>query len=77
MKAIRTLLILFLLFTGFYFVFGQPPGQPPGPPSQGPGGSRPCPLPPCPPVPLTGIEFLIGAGALFGAKKLRDFKKSK
>lgn len=72
MKVIRTLLILFLLFAGFYFVLGQP-----GPPSQGPGGGRPCPLPPCPPVPITGIEFLIGAGALFGAKKLKDYQKSK
>lgn len=36
-------------------------------------------LPPCDPgdpVPITGIELLIGAGALLGAKKLRQRKKN-
>lgn len=28
------------------------------------------------PVPITGIEWLIGAGALLGAKKLLNRKKS-
>jgi len=29
------------------------------------------------PVPITGIEYLIAAGAAFGAKKLYDKRKSK
>ena len=28
-------------------------------------------------VPITGIEILIGAGALFGAKKIYDSRKKK
>lgn len=39
------------------------------------------PGPPDPPddnqVPITGIEYLIAAGAAFGAKKIYDKKKSK
>ena len=36
------------------------------------------PPPPDPgPVPITGIEILLGAGALFGAKRLYDNKKIK
>jgi len=41
---------------------GRPPG-PPDPPDDNP-------------VPITGIEYLIAAGAAFGAKKLYDKKKS-
>lgn len=36
-------------------------------------------LPPCDPgdpVPITGIELLIGAGALLGAKKLQQRKRN-
>ncbi|GAA5022739.1 hypothetical protein GCM10011506_00340 [Marivirga lumbricoides] len=29
------------------------------------------------PVPITGIEYLIAAGAAFGAKKIYDKRKSK
>jgi len=47
------------------------------------GNAQPCgapPLPPCDPgdpVPITGIELLIGAGALLGAKKIRDAKRKR
>lgn len=50
----------------------------------GGGGLPPCPIPPCPgdppppnPVPITGIELLIGAGALFGAKRMIMNRQSK
>jgi len=44
-----------------------------------PGGGRPCPRPPCPPptVPITGIEYLIGLGGLYGFKKLIDRSRAK
>lgn len=32
--------------------------------------------PPPNPVPITGIEILIGAGALLGMKRLQQFKKT-
>jgi hypothetical protein len=37
----------------------------------------PCPNPPCDPdaVPISGIELLLGAGALFGAKRLLDKRR--
>jgi hypothetical protein len=37
-----------------------------------PGGGGPP-----PPVPISGIEILIGAGALFGAKKIYDSRKKR
>lgn len=41
-----------------------------------PGGGRPCPKPPCPPpVPITGIEYLIGLGGLYGIRKLIKSQK--
>ncbi|MBS1557192.1 MAG: hypothetical protein JST69_00580 [Bacteroidetes bacterium] len=43
-----------------------------------PGGGRPCPKPPCPPpVPITGIEYLLGLGGLYGIKKLITDQKKK
>ena len=36
----------------------------------------PPPTPPDNPVPITGIEYLIAAGAAFGAKKIYDKKKN-
>ncbi len=56
---------LFLL--GFFLlaatVVNAQPGNPGGDPDN--------------PVPITGIEYLIAAGAAFGAKKLYDKKKPK
>ncbi|MFT4739403.1 MAG: hypothetical protein ACI9XJ_000082 [Marivirga sp.] len=47
----------------FYFnSLSAQPGPPPPPPDN--------------PVPITGIEYLIAAGAAFGAKKIYDKKKS-
>lgn len=45
-----------------FLVFGQPTGG--GPPS------------PMQPVPITGIEILVGAGALLGAKRMLANRKS-
>lgn len=43
-----------------------------------PGGGRPCPLPPCPPpVPISGIEYLIGLGGLYGMRNLLKSRKGK
>ena len=40
------------------------------------GGHKPCPKPPCPPpVPITGIEILIGIGGILGLKKAIQNKK--
>ena len=42
--------------------------------------SQPMPAPPPddpPPVPITGIEILIGMGSLFGLKKAYDLRKRK
>lgn len=41
------------------------------------GGGKPCPRPPCPQVPITGVEYLIGIGGLYGVKKLIDRSKNK
>ena len=44
-----------------------------------PGGCGAFPLPPCgpgEPVPITGIEILIGAGALLGAKRMIARRKN-
>jgi hypothetical protein len=61
MKSIIKLLTLTVfLFLGASSVRAQP-GPPPPPPDN--------------PVPITGIEYLIAAGAAFGAKKLYDKKK--
>jgi hypothetical protein len=58
---IKSILITFILSAGFFSVNGQPiPGDP---------GEQDN------PVPITGIEYLIAAGAAFGAKKLYDKKK--
>ena len=44
-----------------------------------PGGGNPCPGgPPCNPhVPITGIEYLIGGGAIIGARALLRKMKRK
>lgn len=53
--------IIFLLFCCSSFVVGA---QPPGPP-------------PANPVPISGIELLVGAGVIFGVKRIADMRKSK
>lgn len=61
-KIIKLTLITSLLLTGIFTLNAQP-GDPGG------GGD------PDNPVPITGIEYLIAAGAAFGAKKIYDKKK--
>lgn len=60
----KRLLIITILFVLSGISYAQPGG--PG------GGSDPD-----NPVPITGIEYLLAAGAAFGAKKLYDKRKSK
>jgi hypothetical protein len=60
-KALKLLTLIIFLSVGMYSLKAQP-GPPPPPPDN--------------PVPITGIEYLIAAGAAFGAKKLYDKKKS-
>jgi len=61
MMKYLTLSLFLILVAGVSFA--QPGGG-------GPGGGGP-------PVPISGIEVLIGAGALWGAKKVRDYRKAK
>ena len=56
----RVLLVIILAFISVV-VYAQP--VPPGPP-------------PPNPVPITGIEILIGAGALLGVRRLQHLKKT-
>ncbi|MFQ3214656.1 MAG: hypothetical protein ACI9C9_002196 [Marivirga sp.] len=62
MKRLIVTLIIYI-FTG-YQIFSQPGGGPPGDPGDNP-------------VPITGIEYLLAAGAAFGAKKIYEKKKAK
>ena len=67
---VRTLVGLFFFIALIFFSvdsFSQPGGG---------GGGRPCPRPPCPQTPITGIEILIGGGAVLGIRKLLKGKKS-
>ncbi|WMN11393.1 hypothetical protein QYS49_38230 [Marivirga salinae] len=50
---------------GYFSLRAQPGG----------GGDGGTPTEPDNPVPITGIEYLIAAGAAFGAKKIYDNKK--
>ncbi len=61
MKNILKLLTFSILFLVTICSLNAQPG-PPDPPDDNP-------------VPITGIEYLIAAGAAFGAKKLNDKKK--
>ena len=64
-KIIKSVFIISLFFIGYTSLKAQP-GDPNG------GGD----LDNDNPVPITGIEYLIAAGAAFGAKKLYDKKKN-
>ena len=63
----RILLVATVLFLACLTAIGQP--TPPGNPPPGPGA----------PVPISGIEWLLAAGALFGSGKLlvRKLNKTK
>jgi len=76
MKYLRILFFIFCLgVVGVVQGYSQPPlppgggGPGGGPPGGGPGGGQP--------VPITGIELLVGAGALLGAKRILESRKSK
>ena len=60
-KVLRFSIILALTFSA-NLAYAQP-----GPPPPDPGD----------PVPITGIELLIGAGALLGIKRLSESRKPK
>jgi hypothetical protein len=55
----RRLILATILALGIQMSFGQPPQDPGG------DGSNPD-------APITGIEFLMGLGALLGLKKIKD-----
>ena len=61
-KVLRFSIILALTFSAD-LAYAQPGGPPPPDPGD--------------PVPITGIELLIGAGALLGIKRLSDSRKPK
>jgi len=63
---LRPVLIL-LFFLSSFSLFSQPPCPtcPPGDPPSDPDAD----------VPITGIEVIVGVGALFGAKKYFDLRK--
>ncbi len=62
----KSVVFVALTFICVVVTYGQPNVE--GPPNN-PGGD------PDNPVPITGIEVLLGMGAIFGAKKLNDFRK--
>lgn len=72
----QILLIIIAVASSVIFVTAQPGGG--GAPGGG-GGPKgpPCQNPPCNPIPITGIEYLFGAGALLGIRYLRKIKKEK
>ena len=61
MKNRIILTLTIFLFIGVRSLYAQP-----GPPTDPEADN---------PVPITGIEYLIAAGAAFGAKKIYDKKK--
>ncbi len=76
MRYLRIIFFIFCLgLVGVSPGYTQPPNGPGvggpggGPPGGGPGGGQP--------VPITGIELLVGAGALLGAKRMLKYSKSK
>ncbi len=67
-RKIRLIIFLSLLSVG-YSIAQNPPGDPGGGPGGDPGGDPDA-------VPITGIELLLGAGALLGAKRLNSIRKN-
>lgn len=63
------------LFTALFLLSSQFLISAPAPPPSGTTGSPACWPPPCVPID-TGILFLIAAGAIYGAKKLYDSRKT-
>lgn len=63
-------LLTFLLLVLALCLYAQPGGGG----SPGGGGNEPCANPPCNSVPISGLEWIIGAGALLGASRLRQKK---
>lgn len=68
----RVFSIASLLLISAFAGFAQPGGG--GPPG---GGGAPCANPPCNPVPITGIELLIGMGAALGVRTVINKKRGK
>ncbi len=71
MRHLITLVLFTVLFVASFHSEAQPGGGPglcgtPGNPPCGPGA----------PVPITGIEILIGAGALLGARRMIANRKA-
>jgi hypothetical protein len=64
---LKLLLTITLFFLGNHFMNAAPP-----PPS---GGTSGCWPPPCIPID-GGIAFLMAAGALYGAKKINDYRSN-
>lgn len=60
LKIFTAALAIFLIFMANSILFAQP-GDPGGNPDQ--------------PVPISGIEFLIAAGAILGFRKLKSMRK--
>jgi hypothetical protein len=65
-KSLKKFLVIIFLLSPVGFAFCQVGPPPPGDPMTDPD----------PTVPITGIELLIGAGALFGAFKALEKKKN-
>jgi hypothetical protein len=64
LKFLRKLLVIVLFFSPLGYAFAQVDDDIPGDPPS-----------PDPDVPITGIELLVGAGALLGAYKAFDKRK--
>ena len=77
MKLLRPcILTILVLFGAAFSSVAQPPPLPPQakvPPGKGPPGD---PITD-PDVPISGVEILLLAGGIFGAKKYFDHKKDK
>lgn len=76
MTKIRIGSLLSLLMVAAFAGFAQPGGGPGGGRPPG-GGGQPCASPPCNPVPITGIELLLGMGSLLGIREALKRKKIK
>lgn len=61
-NTFKKLLVITICFSPLGLAFAQPPDDPPSPD-------------PDADVPITGIELLVGAGALWGAFKALDKRK--